>query len=128
MPRATVSTDTKRVDLKTLPEGFVVLRRMSYGEKMTRQAEAAKMKVQAQRRGSKGLEGELDMLNEKVRIFEFAHTVVDHNLEDDTGRRLNLTNAADIRLLDPRIGEEIEAQIGEMNNFEEDDEDTEQGN
>jgi hypothetical protein len=101
---------------------------MSYGEKMTRQAEAAKMKVLAQRGKNKSFEGEMNMMNEKVRIFEFTRCIVEHNLEDELGNKLDLGNPDHVRKLDGKIGEEIDKYIGEMNNFDDDDEDDELGN
>jgi hypothetical protein len=101
---------------------------MSYGEKMTRQAEAAKMKVLAQKGRNKSFEGEMNMMNEKVRIFEFTHCIMNHNLEDEMGDKLDLGNPDHVRKLDGKIGEEIDKYIGEMNNFDDDDEDDELGN
>jgi hypothetical protein len=51
--------------------------------------------------------------------------VVDHNLEDADGRKLDFRNLADFDNLDPRIGEEIGKLLDELNNFEDEDD---QGN
>lgn len=118
--------DTQRFELKSLPGAYVVLRRMTYGQKLARQAEVSKMRVATQR-GSKDLAAEMQMLTEATAIAEFRYCVIEHNLEaDDEGNLLNLANPSDVQRLDPRVGEEISTRIGEMNNFE--DEETEQGN
>lgn len=126
MPRATLDTTfTERHDLKTCPGGYVVLRKLSYGQILERRA-LMKLSVTT-RKGQKNLEGELAMANRRIQEFEFQKCVVDHNLEDDMERKLNLSDPVVLQTLDPRIGAEIEALISDLNNFEDDDE-AEQGN
>jgi hypothetical protein len=62
----------------------------------------------------------MDMLQHAATVFDFRACVVDHNLEDEAGQKLNLTNPLHIDMLDPRIGEEIAGFIDKMNNFEAD--------
>lgn len=120
MPRATAdATATERKELKTLPEGFVEVRRLTYGEKIERRAMVSYMKVEAQK-GKKDFSGEMQLVNEKATVFDFQRCIIDHNLEDENGTKLNFGNVADIRRLDPRVGEEIDDLLGELNNFEED--------
>ena len=120
MPRATVNPDdTTRIDLKTCPDGYVVLRRMSYGQKLARQEQAVKMTMEQEGRSSKNGRMTMDMLQHAATVFDFRACVVDHNLEDDKGEKLNLTQVMVIDNLDPRIGEEIAEAINKMNNFEE---------
>lgn len=121
MPRATVNQEeTERVELKTCPEGFVILRRMTYGQLLHRRSMAMHVKVE----GGKGRDAVMGMAlaNSKVTEFEFATCIVEHNLEDEHGTNLNFTVPTNINKLDPRIGEEIDANISRMNNFEDDDE------
>lgn len=116
MPRAVVNTEeTERHDLKSCPEGFVTLRRMTYGQVVQRRALS---KLSLLMEGKKNVTGELAMASKEVSLFEFAHCIVDHNLEDATGRRLNLSLEVDFNQLDPRIGQEIEGFISDMNNFD----------
>lgn len=118
MPRATVNiSDTEHFDLKTCEGGFVELRRLSYGEKMKRQEMSfgAAMKVDSGRK-QRSAEMTMDMAQTAATEFEFKACIVDHNLEDDTGAKLDFKNAAHIHLLDPRIGEEISNYINDMNN------------
>jgi len=130
------TAETIRKDLKTLPGGYVVLRRLTYGEKIQRRAMVSGMKV---RGGSKSrdFEGEMNLVNEAATMFDFQRCVVEHNLEAELKgpmglvegdeapaqtRPLDLSKAADIKLLDPRVGEEIDGYLSEINNFEEDEE------
>jgi hypothetical protein len=122
MPRATYNpTDSEEIWLKTLDDAFVRLRKLSYGEVLERRS-FMKFAVSSDGKKNKGLEGEIAMANRKVQEFEFARCIVDHNLEDDNGRKLNLGNRADLDRLDPRVGQEIEQLISERNNFEPDEE------
>lgn len=117
MPRATVNTeDTTRYDLKTVPEGFVVLRRMTYGQYVARR-ELTKLSVESSGR-NKDFKGELAMANKLIAKFELEHCVVDHNLEDENGQKLVLHSERDFERLDPRVGQELETLIGNMNNFD----------
>lgn len=119
MPVAIRSTDTKRFNLKTLPEGFVVLRRMTYGQILERRA---MMKVSFISGGKgKSAEAEMTMANKKVNLYEFEKCIVEHNLEKEEGKLLNLTNATDIELLDPKVGQEIEKYIEDLNNLNDED-------
>jgi hypothetical protein len=120
MPKATTSIeDTQRKELKSAPpDGFVVLRRMNYGEVIQRRT-MVKLSVESSG-GKKDFRGEMAMASREVARFEFANCIVDHNLEDDNGNKLNLANEVDFSRLHPRIGQEIDKYISEMNNFEED--------
>jgi hypothetical protein len=127
MPRATVSTESHHYDLKTAPpDGFVELREMSYGEKIQRRSMVSKALMKGGGKGSaKGsFEAEMDFMNEQSMFFSFQHSIVDHNLEDEQGNKLNLSTAAGIQSLAPRIGEEIDQLIDKLNNFEAEDEDS----
>jgi len=127
MPRATVNiNDTARFELKTLPPtddeegGFVVLRRMSYGQVLQRRAMVSAMKVHGGR--GKDFEGEINMMQESVTLFEFQNCIVDHNLTDHDEKPLDFRSPLVVKALDPRVGQEIETYIGKMNNFDEEDE------
>jgi hypothetical protein len=141
MPKATVSIETTREDLKSCAGAYVELRRMSYGAKLERQGMVSRMKVhteeaptsRADRRSGKkqsqNLTGEVEMLQLQATLFSFKHCIVGHNLfaDEEETVKLDLTNEKDVKGLDPRIGEEIDMLIDDMNNFE-DDEDNELGN
>lgn len=117
MPRATADkTQTVRYDLKSCPEGFVELRKMDYGEVMHRRDIAADVSLSGQDASSNGqTKTSIQMNNSAVQEFEFSVTIVDHNLEDANGSKLNLTQVTAIKSLDPQIAQEIETLIDEMN-------------
>jgi hypothetical protein len=118
MPRATIDiNEVVRKELKTLPEGYVVLKRMSYGKYLDRQSEAMMMKAQqGQNRGDQ--EMELKMMGRKTALLEFKECIVEHNLEDAEGNLLNFQTTMWPDLLDPRIGQEIGDYLNELNAFE----------
>ena len=125
MPNATANLEeTERLELKSLPEGYVVLRRMTYGQIVQRRA-LSKMSM-AMEKGSRSLAAEMAMSSKEITLFEFAHCIVEHNLEDAEGRTLNLSSEKDFAKLDPRVGQEIEFKIAKMNDTDIDDEE-EQG-
>jgi hypothetical protein len=127
MPSAVANVqDTVRKDLRTCPEGFVELRRMTYGQVVQRRTLSKLSLLNNKGRGNQSVMGEMAMASKETSLFEFAHCIVDHNLEDESGRKLNLANESDVDRLDPKVGQEIESFIAEMNNFEDDE--VEQGN
>jgi hypothetical protein len=120
MPNATSIAEPERHELKTLPEGFVVIRRLSYGQKLERRAMSSMASAETQK-GQKNMKLQMQMINEQATLFDFTHCIVDHNLTDEKDQKLNLANFGDIKRLDPRIGDEIEKLLNDINNFEEDD-------
>jgi hypothetical protein len=128
MPRATsTGTSTERYDLKTLPPqegeegGYVVLRRMTYGEFMKRRNMTG---LRFEQHGKQGMQGFLDMVNSKVTEYEMSICIVEHNLEDDNGNLLDFKKPQHIRQLDPRVGEEISTLIDKMNQFDDEDDES----
>lgn len=117
MPVATVDiNETHHKDLKSLEGGFVVLRRLPYGEWLTRQEMAMKMKIASGTEGE--TESEFTIINRKVTEFEFKSCLVDHNLEDANGNKLDFRSPATLAQLNPRVGNEISALIAELHEFE----------
>jgi hypothetical protein len=126
MPVATVNLEeTEKVPLKSLEGAWVELRRMSFGQIMQRRM-FTKLDVEMGGK-NKDFRGELAMANVKITEFEFKTCVVDHNLEDATGRKLDLSVSRDFHSLHPRVGQEIEKLITDMNDFEEEEENSEPG-
>jgi hypothetical protein len=120
MPRAVANLeDTTREDLKSCPGAFVVLRRMTYGQKLERQSMAMQMGISG---NGKNAEMNVAMMQQQSTAFEFRHCIADHNLDDENDQRLDFNNPVSVFKLDPRIGEEIEMLIADMNNFEDTDE------
>lgn len=123
-PKATINVnDTEKHELKTCENGFVVLKRLSYGSKLKRQEMALKMSMEAQKGGRKDdVRTLIDTMQRASAEFDFKNCIVDHNLENDDGQPLDFRSGYTLDILDPRIGEEIGTLIDAMNNFEESDE------
>lgn len=116
MPRAVINpADTQRHELKTVPEGFVVLRRMSYGKYLDRQTEAMAVQMQ-EKDGDRSLD--MKMMGRKTALLEFKECIVEHNLEDDQGNLLDFSKPHTLDILDPRVGQEIGDLLNELNNFQ----------
>lgn len=130
MPKATVSHETHKYDLRTCPGGFVELRQLSYYEMMHRRDIASKMfteqKVQTGRSRQRQaaveetIRAQYEIMNVAIMEFEFKNCIVDHNLEDDNGAKLDFNNPLTFRMLDPKIGEEIGRLIDDLNQEAED--------
>jgi hypothetical protein len=130
----------ERYDLKSAPpDGFVVLKRLSYGQQMLRRGLLSKARMEtaatgnrAERRAGakKGTTSvELELTNDKVTLFEFANCIVGHNLqyladpEDKSSiALLDFTRPEHVKMLDGRIGTEIDELINDLNDFEDDEE------
>src|SRR5215813_8592389 len=116
MPRATVNADGTRIDLRTCPGGYVVLRQLSFGQMLKRRDMAAKyMQEFGTGRDNNTNRITIDILNEASRKYDFAHCIIDHNLEDDKGNKLDFTNSMSLDILDPRIAAEIETEVDKLN-------------
>lgn len=120
MPNATVDINaTERVDLKTCEGGFIILRRLPYGQWLKRQDMSMKMKMEM-RKGD--TEGDLDIsiLNRAVTEFEFKECIVEHNLEDANSAPLDFRKGYVLDQLNPKIGQEISDNIARLHQFEDD--------
>lgn len=111
MPRATHNPDeTFRRDLETLEGGFVELRKMSYGQR-TKVRELSMKASMGREAQELGFEISLAAVDE----YEFANSIVDHNLEDEAGNPLNFKKAGVVSSLEPAVGAEISQLIGQLN-------------
>lgn len=114
MPQATIAKTEERFDLKTCPpDGYVVVRRMTYGESLQRRDDMLRMHAGT---GQDGFQ--VEMMNKKTALQDFGNLIVDHNLTDENGRPLNFKSAQHVLALDPRIGEEIGSYIDKLNSWE----------
>jgi hypothetical protein len=120
MPVAVVTSEPVRKDLKSLPEGYVVIREMTYGEKIYRSGMTGAMKLLKETKSD--YIGEMSMETQKITIWDFANLVVEHNLQDVDGRELNFKNEQDVRKLSAKIGDEVGTYIDEINSFQDIDE------
>jgi hypothetical protein len=127
MPDATVSTDTERKDLESLPGGYVEVKPLPYGGVLTRRESAMKMSMEQtggnraarRRRAQDGKDdsGKIDveLLQRWARAYEFKHCIVDHNLETRDGQKLDFGNPMTLDVLNPKVGVEIERILDEIN-------------
>lgn len=118
MPVAVVTISTKRFELKSLPEGYVVVRRMNYGERLLRAQQATRFLMGGDSRDNKSFQGELDIQTSETALWDFAHLVVEHNLQDENEQLLNFKLKQHVQKLDSAIGEEIGQYIDEWNDVE----------
>jgi hypothetical protein len=123
MPNAVAVSTTIRKDLVTLQGAYVELRKLTYGQSLQRQSMVTMRMIQDAESKRKGIQqGEFNLANVDVTAFDFSNCIVDHNLEDETGRKLNLSNPIDFQRLDPRVGQEIDRLISALNQLSEEDE------
>ena len=126
MPKVTINPgEYEKFDLKSAPpDGFVMLRPLPYGMKLSRRSKATKMMMrsQAPQKGQKPQDVdqvfELESMDEWAIAYDFAYCIGEHNLEDASGNVLDFTNAMTLKLLDPKVGSEIERLVDELNNEE----------
>lgn len=114
MPVGTVAKNTERYELKTLAEAYVVIRRMSYGEKLDRQDDMVSLSMKDKDAGMS-----IGVMGKRMALKDFGNLVVEHNITDEKERILNFKDAKDVVALDPRVGDEISQYIDEINTFEE---------
>lgn len=118
MPRATVTTEAIKVELKTCPpDGFVKLKQLPYHEMLVRRDRGGQLFFDPTGTEQKV---EIATLQAWARAYEFEHCIMDHNLEDEHGNKLDFSKAETLRQLDPRVGQEIEDAIDKLHNVEAD--------
>lgn len=121
MPKATVSTDSVRYELKTCPpDGFVVLRALNYGQMLDRREKAAQFTFTQTKGKNVPEEMAMNIMQRGTRLYEFQHCIVEHNLEGEDGQLLNFRFPATLDLLDPKIGQEIEELIDALHQPDDD--------
>jgi hypothetical protein len=123
MPVAVVVQSSERRELKSLPEGYVVIKRMTYGQKLLRSELNMKMLIEMGGKGKADMQGEMKIMSRQVALWEFANLIEDHNLTDAEGRTLDFNRNVDVERIEGKIGEEISTYIDELNNFEKEVED-----
>jgi hypothetical protein len=109
MARATHRQQEKRYDLEKAEGGYVTLRRLNHGEKLDRLDESMHFE------SGEGDNAKVFVSTARTRLFDFAHCIIDHNLEDDEGKKLDFKNPVDVRRLDGAIGDEIAEKINNHN-------------
>jgi len=118
MPVAVISgTETEEFNLKSLEGGYVVIRRMTYGEYLQRQQMTSNMKISNNRESDYA--GIMELVNKNAIAYEFANCITDHNLEDEKGEKLNFAKPGQVDRLPAKLGNEINTLINKLNAFEE---------
>lgn len=123
MPRATAdTTKTERHELKTLPEAYVVLKKLTYGQMLHRQEMAGEMAMKSQpgRGRNTPQEAVIKMMQSLVTEYEFRNCIVDHNLTDENDQPLNFSLPGTVMRLDPQVGDEISQLIDDLNQYQDD--------
>lgn len=120
MPVATRKEDTVKCELKTCPpDGYVVLRQLSYDEMLERRDGASKMLMESSA-GNSNPQMAVQVLNRWSNEYTFPRCIVDHNLTDPNGVPLDFSKPKLVfKHLDPRVGTEIEGYIDDLNNADE---------
>lgn len=116
MPVATILQLTEKRELKTLEGGYVVVRRMNFGEKLTQQENMMKMSMEKGTGGDPQMD--IELLQRRSALWEFANLIMEHNLTDSNDLPLNFKLESHVTSLDPRIGSEIQDIINSVNSFE----------
>lgn len=137
MPVVTVDpNDYQRFDLKSAPadpddptdeQGYVMLRPLPYGMKLTMRDKSIKQRMmlaqpkrgqsQAQRE-AESTPVELETASEWSTHYEMSYCIGDHNLTDRNKRKIDFTNPMSLKLLNPKVGSEIEKLLFELNRDE----------
>jgi len=121
MPVATANTEPETFQLKSAPpDGFVKLKPLPFGQILTRRDNASKLSMRTSnkrgRRGSREMdEMNIDTMQLETRFYEFSNCIVDHNLTDKAGTKLDFNKKETLSVLDPRVGSEIEDLIDKLN-------------
>lgn len=129
MPDVTVDPNAvERKELKTAPpDGYVDIRPLPFGMKLERRSKATRMMMRMPSIVGKGKEKveqayEVESMDEMTIAFDFGYCIVDHNLTDKNGTKLDFTNKMTLKMLNPKVGSEIEGYISSLN--EDEDEET----
>lgn len=120
MPDGTVSQETYRRELKTLPGGFVELRQLPYHDMLVRRDKGSIASMEQQQTAKKrGQELPAKLMIESLQTWErdymFKNCIKDHNITDKEGVLLDFNSPMALKMLRPDIGMEIERYIDDLN-------------
>ncbi len=122
MAIAVIQSQNERYELKSCPpDGYIVVRRMNYGESLKRKDMMASiaMSMDTTKKGGTGeTKMQMDLLQEKTSLWEFANLIVEHNLTDAQEKALNFKLAEHVRMIRGQVGDEIQMRIDQLNSFE----------
>lgn len=132
MPVVTVDpNEYERKELESAPadpnvegdeQGYIMVRPLPYGMRLTMRDKAFKQRMMQQlpQRGKqpeqlKEIPVELLSDNEWAAQFEMSYCIGDHNLQDRKGQVLDFTKPFALKLLNPKVGAEIERILLDIN-------------
>ena len=122
MPVATRKMETVRRELKSSPpDGFVVLRQLSYDEMLERRDGGIKILMEQSPGRNVDAKTSMQIANRWSNQFTFPRCITDHNLTDENSVPLNFAGNIELifKSLDPKVGAEIEKYIDELNQEDE---------
>lgn len=129
MPVVTIDPgDYERFPLKSAPanpnvqgdeDGYIMARPLPYGQKLKRRDRAGKIAMR-QEAGNKRAKGgntvvEMDSFLEHNINTDFAYCIGEHNLLNRDGTPIDFTKPQSYALMDPKVGDEVEKIINEIN-------------
>lgn len=133
MPVALVDIEAfDHKDLKSVEGGWINVRPLPHGLVLRRRDKQSKMFVES----NMGTQGhrkaqsdvnrlEIETMNEWATAYDYKYCIVDHNLTDKEGNKIDLSSQLVLQQLDPKIGAEIDTILSELNDFTEDEDFTE---
>jgi hypothetical protein len=126
MPVAEVASEGTREELKSLEGAYVVIKPLPYGERLAMRDRASRMSMESdnnsRRRRDATTKIDIDTMMAQSRAYEFAHCIIDHNLELKNGTKMDFKSPDTLSVLDPRVGAEIEELIDKHNEVESEEE------
>ena len=128
MPKVTVDPESyDRFDLASAPpDGYVMLRPLPYGIKLARRSKATKMMMRSKGGNTPKQAQDQDQIfelgteDEWAAAHDFQYCIGEHNLQNADGTLIDFQRNTQmaIKMLDPRVGSEIERLIDKINNEE----------
>ena len=115
---ATFRPRVQRYDLKSVKSGWVELQRLAYGARLQRLQLASTLKTSIKPGGrteEEDIPAEIASALVATTRLDFAYCVVDSNLGNQVGRKLDFHDPKDVEALDPAVGEEISELIDKHN-------------
>jgi len=121
MPVGTRKIETVRHDLKSLEGAYVDLRQLSYDEMLERRDGATQILMERGIKGADTQQMNVKVLNRWSNQYSFPRCIADHNITDENGTLLDFSKPEHVfKILDPKVGAEIETLIDKLNQEDED--------
>lgn len=106
------------------PDGYVIIRRMDYGESLKRKDMMASMAMELNDKKGANTEEtmklQMKILQGDISIWEFSNLIIDHNITDEKENKLDFKNPNHVKMLRGPVGDEIQMHIDKLNSFEDD--------